>query len=158
MSQSPHHPNHGLMFQQEREMRRTLAMEHSEEVIDATELEHPKWMKRGNLILHTRSVRQMIQAEKANKLLNDIPPPIADEERNLARETRTKLAQLRAGYSRMLNSYQNRLDPNVKDECPDCRESPHDTLHLFNCKKKPTSLDVTSLWTGPVAAAAFLGI
>ena len=61
MFQSSHHPNHGLMFQQgEKEMRRTLAMEHSEEVIDATELEHPKWMKRGNLILHTRTVRQMI--------------------------------------------------------------------------------------------------
>ena len=60
MSQSPHHRNHGLMSQQgEREMRRTLAMEHSE-VIDATELVHPKWMKRGNLILHARSVRQMI--------------------------------------------------------------------------------------------------
>ena len=99
----------------------------------------------------------MIPAEKANKLLNDIPPPIADEERNLALETRTKLAKLRAGYSRMLNSYQNRLDPNVKDECPDCKESPHDTLHLFNCKK-PTSLDVTALRTDPVAAAAFLGI
>ena len=45
-------------------MKRTLAAKHSEEVIDTTELDHPKWMKRGNLILHTGSVRQMIKAEK----------------------------------------------------------------------------------------------
>ena len=132
MSQSPHRPNHGPVFQQgEREMRRALAMEHSEVVSDATELEHPKWMKRGNLVLHTRSVRQMIHAGKTNKLLNDIPSPIADEKRNLARKARTKLAQLRAGYSRMLNSYQNRLDPNVKDECPDCKKA-RTTLDIFS--------------------------
>ena len=86
------------------------------------------------------------------------PPPMAEEERKLGRETRTKLAQLRAGYSRMLCSYLSRIDQSVKDECPDCGESPHDTRHLFKCKMKPTTLDVTALWTEPVAAAAFLGI
>ena len=111
-----------------------------------------------DLLLHSRSVRGVLEAEKPNKVLNENPPPIANEERKLGRETRTKLAQLRAGYSKMLCSYQSRIDQSVRDECPDCGESPHDTRHLFNCKTKPTTLDVTALWTEPVAAAAFLGI
>ena len=116
-------------------------------------------MKHGNLILHTRSVQVVLEAENPNKVLNDKPPPIAEEEdRKLGRETRTKLAQLRAGYSRMLCSYLSRIDQSVKDECLDCGENPHDTRHLFKCKMKPTTLDVTALWTEPVAAAAFLGI
>ena len=99
----------------------------------------------------------MVQAKKVNKTLNDIPPSIADEERNLERESRI-LAKLRAGYSRMLNSYQNRLDQDVKDECPNCKESPHDSQHLFNCKKEANESRRNSLLTDPVAPAAFLGI
>ena len=136
MSQAPRHPNHGLMeTTSERDMRRTLAMEFKEEVGNATNFEHPKWMKRGNILLHSRSVRGVLEAAKPNKVPNDKPPPIADEERKLGRETRAKLAQLRAGYSKMLCSYQSRIDQSVRDECPDCDESRR--RNLFNCKTKP---------------------
>ena len=82
MSQSTHHPNHCLTnTEAEREIR-TLLMELKEEVNDATNFEHSNWVKRSNLILYSRSVRQIIPVTKTNKTLNDIPPPIADEERN----------------------------------------------------------------------------
>ena len=43
---------------------------------------------------------------------------------SMPRKTRTTLAQLCSGYSRTLASYLSRIDHTVKDECPDCRETP----------------------------------
>lgn len=34
---------------------------------------------------------------------------------------------------------------------------PHDTEHIFSCQRNVTTLNVTSLWTTPVEAAAFIG-
>ena len=61
-------------------------------------------------------------------------------------------------YSTYLNSYMSRIDEKIQNECPDCKESPHDTQHLFNCTEKPTILTTYSLWTQPREAALHLGL
>ncbi|KAI5734180.1 hypothetical protein M8J77_003526 [Diaphorina citri] len=67
-------------------------------------------------------------------------PPVSSEEKELPREARTKLAQMRSGFSTLLNSYKSRIDPNIQNEYPLCAGTPHDTNHLFNCPAKPTTL------------------
>ena len=107
------------------------------------------------LHLHTGAVRRAIESSKPNRVLQSRPPLVADEEKRLPRAARTKLAQLRTGFSPLLNSYTCRIDHQIEDKCPDCRKPPHDTRHLFNCDKKPRKLTAESLWTEPVAVAAF---
>ena len=86
-------------------------------------------------------------------------PSISKEERKLcSRATRSTLAQLRSGYSVRLNSYQSRLDPSVRDECPDCGTPGHTTPHLFQCQARPTNLTPAALWDNPIEAAEFLGL
>ena len=109
---------------------------------------------------HTsQQVRQEIHLKNAQQQGSECPAtPIFESEKKLPRSTRVKLAQLRSGYSKLLNSYMSRIDPEVRDVCPDCQESPHDTKHLFECKKKPTHFTIDSLWLLPVEAASFLGL
>ena len=75
---------------------------------------------------------------------------------SISRLPRSLLSQLRSGYSRNLNSYLNRIDPEICDICPKCNQSPHDTKHLFNCPNNPTNLQVSDLWTQPILAKNFL--
>ena len=91
-----------------------------------------------------------------NRVLEAQAPPIAESERTLQRETRSRLDQLRSAFSPLLNSYMNRIDDKIENRCPDCSAQGHDTRHLFNCKMKKTTLNVESLWRDPVTAANFL--
>ena len=108
--------------------------------------------------LHLTAVEEAISQYTPPLWPNNGHPDISEEERELPRETRTALAQLRSGYSRLLNSYLSRLDPDIKNICPDCSATPHDTIHLFNCRKKKVKVGVESLWTDPVQAAKELGL
>ena len=103
-------------------------------------------------------VRKSVQNLGQNKILNTIPPEIDKEEKNLPRQARTALSQLRSGYSKMLNSYLARIDPTKSDICPNCNLAAHTTNHLFNCTQKPTNLTVKDLWSKPKEAAKFLGL
>ena len=47
---------------------------------------------------------------------------------------------------------------NIEDMCPNCGQSPHDTVHLFNCPSNQTELSVTDFWKKTVHAAVFLGL
>ena len=156
-SQMPCHPNHGALDEsRERDMRKTLASEFNEEVQEATNMDNPKWRKRGMIFLHTKTVRSSRGKMRLNRVLEAQAPPVAESERTLQRETRSRLAQLRSGFSPLLNSYMNRIDDKIENRCPDCSAQGHDTRHLFNCKMKKTTLNVESLWRDPVAAANFL--
>ena len=108
--------------------------------------------------IHTRSVRDAMTGYRVNAVLGRHPPDIDLEarERNLSRNARTCLSQLRSGYCKLLNSYLSRIDPNIQDECPQCHESPHDTKHLFNCRANPTTLTTIDLWERPTDVAQFL--
>ena len=68
----------------------------------------------------------------SSKLLNGRPPPIATAEQTLPRKTRTILAPLRTGHSRIHGQYINRIDPTARNHCHNCGLSPHNTHHLFD--------------------------
>ena len=98
--------------------------------------------------IHQDAVRTAIESI-SSKLLNGRLPPIATAEQTLPRKTRTILAQLRIGQSRILGQYMQRIDPTVRNHCHDHSHLPHDTHHLFDCLSKLTTLTVESLWTVP---------
>ena len=80
--------------------------------------------------IHQDAVRTAIESS-SSKLLNGRPPPIATAEQTLPRKTRTILAQLRTGHSRIFCQYMKRIDPTAHNHCHDCGHSPHDTHHLL---------------------------
>ena len=104
--------------------------------------------------IHTNSVSNCKENYSNNKVLNAPAPEINPEVTKLKRETCS--TQLRSGYSKMLQSYLNRLDNSVPDICPKCNQSSHTIKHLFNCTNHPTDIEVISLWTRPIDAAKFL--
>ena len=109
--------------------------------------------------LHTKAVNSTLTNYAPNRVLQTPPPDInTKEEENLSRTVRSKLSRLRSGFCRSLNSYMSRIDNSVIDACPDCNQSPHDTVHLFNCSSRPTDLVESDLWTRPAKVAEFLGL
>ena len=107
-------------------------------------------------VIHTREVAKTLASYPPNKVLQANPPEVNKTAATLTRSVQSQLSQLRSGYSRLLNSYLHKIDNNIEDKCPQCNQSPHDTVHLFNCPNNPTNLTVLSLWTQPVLAANFL--
>lgn len=154
-----HHPNNDLVHRaaSDRRLRKTLT-DMKPSILNITKngnIDETVY-KDGLKKIHSAAVVDATGKLSANRVLNCEPPDIAPEEKGLPRKTRSTLSQLRAGWSSMLRHYMNRIDKEVKDECPDCGATPHDTRHLFECPRRPTTLTPESLWTEPVAAAAFL--
>lgn len=114
--------------------------------------------KEGVAKLHRETVEETIMQYIPNVVINKPAPQIDTSENILPRSTRATLSQLRSGWCRLLNCYMSRLDNTIDNACPLCGSGPHDTRHLFNCKRNKTKLSVMSLWTKPVEAAAFLGL
>ena len=110
----------------------------------------------------TSSIQQDVvrtaNESSSSKLPIGRPPPIATAEQTLPRKTRTTLAQLRTGHSRILGQYMNRIDPTARNHCHNCGQSPHDTHHLFHCPSKLTTLTVESLWTALTETAKHLNL
>ena len=107
--------------------------------------------------IHQDAVRTAIE-NSSSKLLNGRPPPIATAEQTLPRKTRTILALLRTGHSRIIGQYMNRIDPSARNHCHHCDQSPHDTQNFFDCPSKPAPLTVESLWTAPTETANHLNL
>ena len=89
--------------------------------------------KAGLKLIHTDCVGKTIENLEDNKVLHAPAPEIHPSETSLPRKTRTTLAQLRSGYSTVLNSFLNRINPALSptDSCPKCGQSPHTTAHLL---------------------------
>ena len=102
-------------------------------------------------------VRTAIES-RSSKLLNGRPPPIATAEQTLPRITRTILAHLRTGHSRILGQYMNRIDLKTRNHCHSCGHLPHDTHHIFDCPSKPTTRTVESLLTVTFETAKHLNM
>ena len=108
-------------------------------------------------IIHTNHTQAAIDSLEPNPVLGTAAPSIDSSELILDRKTRTRLAQLRSGFSSMLKSYMARINPDDhQDLCPDCQGIQHNTEHLFNCPARSTTLSPLSLWTLPTEAAKFL--
>ena len=159
----PDHPGNQLTKEPKnppRLMKETLQTRYEERYIEPLlDSNRPLTEKKyRNLLktIHTNEVRDALQTYEYPAVLGHNPPKIAKEETELPRTTRRTLAQLRSGYSKFLNSYMNRIDPTVSELCPDCQQTSHTTIHLFDCIANPTNLTPADLWKQPKKTAIFL--
>ena len=60
--------------------------------------------------IHTDTVNKAVKDQKNNTVLDGLPNPINDSEKDLTRKERATLAQLRSGYCKLLDSYKSRKD------------------------------------------------
>ena len=87
--------------------------------------------------IYSDAVNKAVKDQKKNIVLDNLPHPINDSEKDLRKE-RATLAQLRSGYCKLLGSYKSRIK---KDASLDvCGKTPHDVKHLFACPAHPTTL------------------
>ena len=77
-------------------------------------------MKDSHQNLHTYAVDLVIQLQGINRLLNEHPPPISDEEHILNRRQRCTLSQLRSGHCYVLQDYKHMVLSEPSDICIDC--------------------------------------
>ena len=144
---NPHHPGHKHLNKPRAPRDRKKTIYHYEDDVNSLLNDAaPDPIKAAIKLIHTRVVRDAIASYPPNKVLNTNPPQINKEEENLSRKIRVKLSQLRSGYSPQLHSYLCRIEPGKEDKCPLCDKTQHDTIHLFNCEKNPTTLTAEDLW------------
>ena len=101
--------------------------------------------------IHSDAVNKAVKDQKTIIVLDGLPHPINDSEKDLTREERATLAQLRSGYCKLLGSYKSRIKKDASlDVCTDCGKTPHEVKHLFACPTHPTTLIPSDLWSKPV--------
>ena len=103
-------------------------------------------LRRTHAMQFTSFVNTAIYNMTDNRVLNNRPPPINDEETYLTRWQRDTLSQLRFGHCKLFNSYNKRLKQTDSSSSPDCVMDPHDVPHLFNCIAHPTKMTPENLW------------
>ena len=116
-----------------REMKETIFTRHNQTLLPPLANNRKDTLQ----ALHTSFVNTAMDNMKDNRLLNNWPPPINDEETPLSRRQRTTLSQLRSGHCELLNSYKKRLKQSDSSSCPDCGMDPQDVPHLFDCMAHP---------------------
>ena len=95
--------------------------------------------------VHTTITSQYLSFRKNNKVSITTPHDIHLSKQALPRYMRTKLAQLRANKSPLLQSYLHTVNPETyMSQCPLRLSHTHDTNHLFNCGQLPTQRNTTN--------------
>ena len=101
--------------------------------------------------IHTDAVNKAVKDQKKNIVLDDLPHPINNSEKDLTMKERATLAQLRSGYCKLLGSYKSRMKKDASlNVCTNCGQTPHDVKHLFAFPAHPTTLIPSDLWNKPV--------
>ena len=91
--------------------------------------------------IHSDAVNKAVKDQKKNIVLDCLPHPINDSEKDPTRKERATLAQLRSGYCKLLGSYKSRIEMDASlDGCADCSKTAHDIKHLFACPAYTTTL------------------
>ena len=85
--------------------------------------------------IHSDAVNNAVKDQKKNIVLDGLPHPINDSEKDLTRKERATLALLRSRYCKLLGY---------------CGKTPHDVKHLFACPAHQTTLIPSELWRTPV--------
>ena len=76
--------------------------------------------------IHTDAVNKAVKDQKKNIVLDDLPHPINNSEKDLTRKERATLAQLRSGYCKLVGSYKSRIKKDASlNVCVDCGKTPH---------------------------------
>ena len=151
----PRHPGHKHLdkLKAARNLRKTV-LQYEDEI--AEKYRGGRNYKETIKAIHTEEVKRTLEKYPANRVLKTRPPEIDKSESELPRTLRTRLARLRSGFCRTLQSYMARIDINESEKCPLCDNIPHDVEHLFNCPKNPTQLTPIDLWKRPLEVANFL--
>ena len=85
---------------------------------------------------HTDAVNKNVNDQRKNIVLDDLPHPINDSEKDLTRKERATL-----GYCRLLGSYKSRIKKDASlNVCANYGRTPHDVKHLFACPANATIL------------------
>ena len=101
--------------------------------------------------IHSDAVNKAVKDQKNNIVLDGLPHPISDSEKDLTRKERATLTQLRSGYCKLLGFYKNRIKKYASpDVCADFDKTPHDVKHLLACPAHSTTLIPSDLWIKPV--------
>ena len=91
------------------------------------------------------------------KVTNTTPYDIHSSEQTLPHHMRTKLAQLRANKTPLLQSSLHKVNPEIyTPQCPLCLSHTHDINHLFNYSQLLTQQNTISLWKKPLEAAEII--
>ena len=110
-------------------------------------------------LLHTEFVSSCLTGYNDNKLLMERPeidPGKVDElEKNLTRQERVTLAQLRSSYCPLLRDYQYRIGKTTNNKCRNCQTEVETANHALECIAK---IDPKSLWTDPEKAVKAIQI
>ena len=130
------------MYLPPREMKETIFTRHYQIVLPLLANNRKYTLQ----ALHISFVNPAIDNMEDNRVLNNRPPSINDEETLLPRRQRTTLSQLRSGRCKLLNSYKKRLKQSESTSCPDCGMDPQDVPHLFDCMAHPNDLSPVNLW------------
>jgi hypothetical protein len=159
----PDHPCHSdvTVPRPPRSIKQSLQSRHSAAVAlalgegeNALRTDEPLHRKAILSSLHTNYVRESVESREANRVLGHQPPPVDKSQQYLEKSVRCRLSQLQSGMCSLLASFQNKLNPNVSDLCPDCKSHAHTTQHLFVCR--PVATTAIDLWERPGVAAASL--
>ena len=129
-----------------REMKETIFTRHYQTVLPLLANNRKNTFQ----ALHTSFVNTAIDNMKDNGVLNNLPPPIIDEETFLSGRQRTTLSQLRSGHCKLLYSHKKRLKQSDSSSCPDCGMDPQDVPQLIDCTAHPNDLSPVYLWDKPV--------
>ena len=101
--------------------------------------------------IHSDAVNKAVKDQKKNIVVDGLPHPINDSEKDLTRKERATLAQLRSGYCKLLGSYKSRIKKDASlDVCADYGNTPHDVKHLITCQAHLTTLIPSDLGNKPV--------
>ena len=113
--------------------------------------------------IHEQFVAEYLSQVPANSLLGEPPPPVADNESALPRESRVHLARLRCGHHPSLLTYQNRIDQTTDPTCRYCGSSPETVQHLLEDCQPLAPLraahgvrHTSHLWSRPAETIEFL--
>ena len=135
---------------------KSTAIDFKDKISFCLPIQDKKSKKKGLKRLHTKAVGNSINQYENNRVLGSRPPEINKKENKLCCRARTKLAQLRSGFSRSVNDYMSRIRDDVPNNCPNCNATPHDVNHLINCPTNPTLLKPIDLWKRPLKVVDFL--
>ena len=84
-------------------------------------------------VIHTDAVNKAANDQKQNIVLDGLPHPINDTEKDITRKERAILSQLRSGYCRLLSSYKSRVK---KDASLNVRARRHMTPSISSLVNK----------------------
>ena len=75
--------------------------------------------------IHSDAVNKAVKDQKKKIVLDGLPHPSNDPEKDLTRKERATLAQLRSGYCKLIGSYKSRIKKDDSlDVCADCSKTP----------------------------------